>query len=457
MLPYAPLYWLIMKSLGRPIVATSGNISGSPILYRDDDALRRLIHVADVIVSNDRAIVVPQDDSVLRHSERGIPIWLRRSRGLAPNVPASIEYDDGREVLAMGGHLKASVTLAGKRGLFTSQYLGELSTLEAQRYYDHTCAHLMELAELRPEVVLVDKHPDYYATQRGEALASEHAVPIFRVQHHKAHFAAVLAEHGLWGDAEPVLGVIFDGTGYGDDGQIWGGEWMIYHRGAIRRVGHVPYFRHLMGDKMAREPRLSALAVFGAVEELRGKFSDQEWSWYSRVASRGQLRSSSMGRVFDAVASLLGLCDVMSYEGQAAMMLETLAVQWVRQHGGIDQSLRTVEGTVKGFPSLVQDVLEMRRKGVDRGQIAFRWHLGIAQWICYMAEELGVRKVAFSGGVWQNALLVDLVSGLMEDKELYFHRHFPPCISFGQVMYYQNCVRSDQSSKSIAYVFGNTR
>ena len=460
MLPYTPLYLLLMKSLGRPIVATSGNISGSPILYRDDDALRGLAGIADVWVSNDREIIVPQDDSVLRISTRGIPIWLRRSRGVAPSVPADFEYDEGQEVLAMGGHLKASITLAGKRGLFTSQYLGELSTLEAQRYYDHTLAHLINLTEIHPELVLVDKHPDYYATQRGEAYAAEHGLSVYRVQHHKAHFAAVLAEHGLWRGAEPVLGVIFDGTGYGDDGQIWGGEWMVYHRGEIQRVGHVPYFAHLSGDKMAREPRLSALAVFGAEEELRGKFSDQEWSWYTRAVDRGQVRSSSMGRLFDAVASLLGLCDVMSYEGQAAMMLETLAKQWMDQCGGIDEALRTVEHRKNSFASIRQGVLEDYRRGVDRGRIAFGFHLGIASWIRAVAEDLDIRKVAFSGGVWQNALLVDLVSALMEDRELYFHRHFPPndeCISFGQLMYYEHCVASEKSSKTIAYVFGNTR
>ncbi len=460
MLPYTPLYLLIMKSLGRPIVATSGNISGSPILYRDEDALRGLAGVADVWVSNDREIVVPQDDSVMRISTRGIPIWLRRSRGLAPSVPSDFEYDEGQEVLAMGGHLKASITLAGKRGLFTSQYLGELSTLEAQRYYDHTLAHLMELTEIHPELVLVDKHPDYYATQRGEAFAAEHELSVYRVQHHKAHFAAVLSEHGLWDSAEPVLGVILDGTGYGDDGQIWGGEWMVYHRGEIQRVGHVPYFTHLSGDKMARQPRLSALAVFGAVEELRGKFSDREWSWYTRAVGRGQVRSSSMGRVFDAVASLLGLCDVMSYEGQAAMMLETIATRWVDQCGGIDKALRTIGHRKNSFPSLCREVLEDCRRGVDRGRIAFSFHLGIASWIRAIAEELDIRKVAFSGGVWQNALLVDLVSALMEDRALYFHRHFPPndeCISFGQVMYYRHCVASEESSKTIAYVFGNTR
>ena len=442
MQPYTPLFELLSRTFGKPLIATSGNFSGSPIFFEDEAGLKNLAPVVDFFLNNDRDIVVPQDDSVMRFSERRAkPVFLRRSRGYAPSLLHLAFEGWAGTALAMGAMLKSTFGLYAQGNTYVSQYLGNSENFDVQENYRHTLNHFLQLFEVEPEMVVGDLHPNYFTAQWGEELARQWGVPYRRVQHHRAHFAAVLAEHNLLQSEEPVLGVIWDGTGYGDDGQIWGGEYFRFADGLMERVAHISYFDHLFGDKMPREPRLSAFTltkgIAGAEEVLRPKFSAKEWQIYQRQLQKGNpLKTSSMGRLFDGVSSLLGICDQMSFEGEAAMYLEVEAKRYIRQHGVPAKWYPVEDGT--NWRSLIQGVLQDLRAKKEVSYIAAKFHLSLVEEIRVVAKKQQVKKLAFSGGVWQNALLVDLVIELLEKEyKLYFHEQLSPndeCISFGQLV-----------------------
>lgn len=441
MQPYTPLLDLLAEDFGKPLVATSGNFSGSPIFFEDEPAIQNLGPVVDFFLGNDRDIVVPQDDSVLRISERHAqPIFLRRSRGYAPSLLHSAFAGRMGTALAMGAMLKSTFALHTQENTYVSQYLGNSENFDVQQNYRRTLSHFFQLFEASPEVVIADLHPDYFTTQWGAELAREWGAEYRQVQHHRAHFAAVLAEHDLLRSKEPILGVIWDGTGYGEDGQIWGGEYFRFAGGKMERTAHLSYFDHLFGDKMAKEPRLTALFLAGdlagAEEILRPKFSEREWSIYRAQLEKGSgLQTSSVGRLFDGVSSLLGICDWMSFEGEAAMYLEVRAKNYIRQHGVPKEGYPVTDGT--DWRTLIQDILADVRVGTATGLIAARFHRSLVEMIRLEAERQEIKKLAFSGGVWQNALLADLVIEYLEEEyELFFHRQLSPndeCISFGQL------------------------
>ena len=316
--------------------------------------------------------------------------------------------------------------------------------MESQESFRHANDHLATLLRAKPDLVLTDKHPGYFSTQQGEKYASDNGIPILHVQHHKAHFAAVLAENGLLESEEPILGVIFDGTGYGDDGQIWGGEFFIYQRGKMDRNGHLLYFEQIAGDKMSREPRLSAYAVLRhhpqKEELLKTKFSEREWMVYEAVP-KSTVMTSSAGRLFDAVSCLLGLCDTMSYEGEAAMYLEKEASSYYKMLDSVQgyQFTIDIDGNIPVHPILDSILLDLQNH-TPIGLIAFRFHLTIARMIVSYARHTGIRQIALSGGVFQNTLLVDLCHRLTDlEMTVNTHRELSPndeCISFGQIAYY---------------------
>ena len=264
MLPYTPLYALLLRAFGQPIVATSGNPTNAPIVFGDEQALTDLPQLADFILLNNRDIAVPQDDSVVYFTPQyRQKIILRRARGWAPAFVNPRLRWPARQVLATGAELKSTFSLLHQGNTYISQYLGDLADYDTVRNYQHTLQHLLRVLHTQPEVVISDQHPGYAATQYAETLARELGIPHRQIQHHVAHFGAILGEHQLLASAVPVLGIIWDGTGLGDDGQIWGGECFVYAQGRIERRGHLAYFPALLGDKMAREPRLAALAVAG--------------------------------------------------------------------------------------------------------------------------------------------------------------------------------------------------
>ncbi len=441
MLPYAPLYEVLMHVVNRPLVASSANESSSPIIYQDNDP--SLSALADYRLTHPRAIVVPQDDSVVQYSPVAQQrIVLRRSRGLAPTYVPTRPWAD-ESVLATGGQLKSTFAYTHRGTAYVSQHLGDLDNYDGQQNYRHVLDHLLSVLGSRPEVIVHDQHPQYFTTAYAQELARGYAARLVSVPHHQAHFAAVLGEHDLTDAPEVILGVVWDGTGRGEDGQVWGGEFFAYHDYNFKRVGHFSYFRHLLGDKMAREPRLSALSLAPGADaaklHLRSRFSAPEWSYYHKQLAHDGLKTSSVGRLFDAVAGWLGVNSV-SYEGEAAGYLETLATRYVQQHGYA--SLRsylpeTIVSQISTQQIMAGAVADLARETPEK--IAANFHYTLAWVIKSVAQQHNVRQVAFSGGVFQNALLVDMVVQCLSDYKLYFHRQLSPNdenISFGQLTHY---------------------
>lgn len=453
MQPYTPLLEWLSNEVNRPLVATSGNISGSPIYYDDEEALACLAPLADFFVVNDRVITTPQDDSVVRYApESGRRIVVRRSRGYAPTLIGSPLDGRSDSLLAMGADMKSAFSLLHQGNVYVSQYLGDLDNFDTQRQFRHTMHHLIDLLQAQPREVLTDLHPRYYSTELGEATAGELSIPTRGIQHHQAHFAAVLAENDLINTTEPVLGVIWDGTGWGSDNQIWGGEFFLYSRHTMKRVAHLSYFPHFLGDKMAKEPRLSALALAShhpeALKRLRPVFDEQEWNVYLKMLAREPaLLTSSAGRLFDAVAALIGVQFVSSFEGEAAMRLEAMAGNYYRQKGLMKTPYRFNKGHEFDLQILVDDILEDLRRGRPADFIAARFHWSLAISLLDLAEHLGVQRLAFSGGVFQNALLIDLITKELSKKyQLFFHKQLSPndeCVSFGQLAY--ACIQDDRT------------
>jgi hydrogenase maturation protein HypF len=449
MLPYAPIFEWLLKEYQKPIVATSGNPTESPIVYEDAKALQELTKLADLILSNERKIVIPQDDSLIRYTPfYKKRIILRRSRGLAPTyINAPLERPD-YGVLATGAMLKSTFTFLHQKNIYISQYLGDLANFDTEASYKHTIQHFFRLFDTRPAYILADKHPEYPSTRLAEALAEELTVPLEFVQHHIAHFAALLGEQLLIHSEEPVLGVIWDGTGWGEDRQIWGGEFFIYHQYHFQRAAHFEYFNFMLGDKMPKEPRISALSaawkVDGVKPYLREKFSKVEWNIYANLLNKGsQLQTSSMGRIFDAVSSLLGLMDKQTYEGEAAMQLEELALRFFQENGWTDFTSYFQEDVLPSISThhLMKKIGDDLEQGETKEFIAAKFHYSLTDLIKKMARHLNIQKIAFSGGVFQNALLNDLILHyLKEEFELFFHQQLSPNdenVSFGQMIFYQ--------------------
>ncbi|HEX5667394.1 MAG TPA: carbamoyltransferase HypF [Chitinophagaceae bacterium] len=463
MLPGSPLLELLASALKIPVVATSGNISGSPIIYKDEDALANLFGVADRILTYDREIVAPQDDSVIQFTETGQQIILRRSRGLAPNYYPTPFKDNTEYILAMGAEMKSSFAIRQKN-LYISQYLGDQGSVESQESYSKTLAHLKHLLHFEPSVILADKHPSYNVSILGRAIAEEQKLQLIEVQHHEAHFAAVLAENDLMENEEPVLGFIWDGTGYGDDEQIWGGEVFMYRDQEIDRKLHLKYFPQILGDKMSREPRLSALSLLHDMPEfhgmIHGQFTHSEWAYYQKLLKQGdQLQTSSMGRFLDGLAAMLGICTYNSFEGEAAMKLEALARGSVH-YSSFSYPMPVISDSIDTglfLEEMMSDLLHGYSKSWIAGKIFNSLEIMIEE----ISDRYNARNLAFSGGVFQNALLTDLIiKHLGRRKNLYFHKQLSPndeCISFGQLAAHHMSKSGSKSSLNPSYVFSNTR
>ena len=450
LLPYTPLFHLLLQKFNKPIIATSGNISNAPIVFQDKKALSELTKLADFILSNDREILLPQDDSVERFSlYKNQKIILRRSRGLAPTfINANLSLS-AESILAMGAMLKSTFCLLHQGNTYVSQYLGDQQHFDTVENYQATLQHFLQLFDAAPQLVLCDQHPNYASTQIGIEIAQKLAIPHQLVQHHLAHFGAVLGENNLVHSESPVLGVIWDGTGWGTDRQVWGGEFFRYENYSFSRCYHFDYFDAILGDKMAREPRISALSacrdIKGADSFLREKFSSAEWQVYARLLEKEHpLKTSSVGRIFDAVASLLGIMDKQTFEGQAAMQLEKMATQHFQVNGLDFSSCYFPEDThYHRIPTktLMTQIINDLQKGKAKEFIAAKFHFSLMKIIKIVANNLKIKKIAFSGGVFQNGLLVDLVLHHLKDEfELFFHQQLPPNdenISFGQLMCYE--------------------
>ncbi|MDO9037637.1 MAG: carbamoyltransferase HypF, partial [Lutibacter sp.] len=329
MLTYSGILQLLANQLNFPIIATSGNIHSSPIIGNNEEAFEKLKNVADYFVQHNLVISHPQDDSVVKFSTKfNQKVLFRRARGYAPNY-FDIQINSNEKIMAMGADLKSSIAFYPNEYLYVSQYLGNLENFDVYNRFTSTVNSFISIFEQQPQVVLVDKHPLYQSTQFGKELAQKNKLKLVEIQHHKAHFSAILGEHQLF--SEKILGVVFDGTGYGDDGNIWGGEFFDYEANKIERINHINYFDWLLGDKMAKEPRLSLLSLASdeMMEVLKDKFTQNELKTYLTLKKSNSLKTSSAGRLFDAVASLLNITDYNTYEGEAAILLENKISNYV--------------------------------------------------------------------------------------------------------------------------------
>ncbi len=436
MLPYTPLHSLLMLELDHPIVLTSGNRSEEPQVIDNQDARNRLDVIADYYLLHDRAILNRLDDSVVRFADDR-PRFLRRARGYAPQSILLPEgFSDGSAVLAMGGELKNTFCLMKDGRAILSQHMGDLEDAVTYKDYQHNLQLYRELFDFDPQVIAVDKHPDYLSTKLGHSLAAEHGVRLIEVQHHHAHIAACMAEHGLPPDSGKVLGVALDGLGYGEDGSIWGGEFLLADYTGFERLACFTPVPMLGGAQAMYEPwrnTFAHLAVgfgWGRVREeyadleIIGYLEDKPVSNLLTMAEKGinSPMASSAGRLFDAVAAAVGVCrDTACYEGQAAIGLEALAVQQFQQQMGSGYSFMLENGCLDWTPLWVELLGDLRDR-VEPADIAARFHHTVASAAAKTATGLctqhAIQTVVLSGGVFQNRLLLQRASQLLREQGL---------------------------------------
>jgi hydrogenase maturation protein HypF len=461
MLPYTPLHHLLLAAVGRPVVLTSGNVSDEPIAYRDEDALDRLSGIADAFLTHDRAIHIRTDDSVAR-AVRNRPMLIRRSRGYVPQ-PVTVRSASfagfARPVLACGAELKNTFCLAKDRHAFVSHHIGDLENAETLRSFTEGIEHFSRLFDVSPQVVAYDLHPEYLSTKYALDLDD---VDLVGVQHHHAHIASCLADNDTDDSTGgPVIGVAFDGTGYGTDGTIWGGEFLIATMADFRRAGHLGQVPMPGGAAAIRQPWRMAAAYLDAAG-LDGPslpVLERNAARWDTVVSMARRRvnaplTSSAGRLFDAVAALLGVRDEITYEGQAAIELEQLAdrAETRAYRAGIDATTGIVtEPAVSAATGpfrasgtdLIAAVAADLAEGVPRELIAARFHNGLAALVVSgcecLRERHGLATVALSGGVFQNLLLLGrTVAGLEAQGFTVLTHSRVPCndggISLGQAM-----------------------
>ncbi len=429
LVPYSPLHALLLDRLGFPVVATSGNRAGEPLCTTPAQAQARLAGIADVFLVHDRPILRALDDSLVQVAA-GRPQVLRLARGYAP---LAVDCPDANEpALALGGHLKAAVAVGGGGRIVLGQHLGDLDGTLALAGFDAAAQQLPALAGLRPARLACDAHPDYGSSLR----AGGFGLPLRRVPHHHAHVAAVMAEHGIDGE---VLGVAFDGAGLGSDGTLWGGEFLLASRSASRRLAWLKPFPLPGGEQAAREPRRAALGLlharFGSDLEsldlppLRA-FDPAERRPLLAALERGinTPRTSSVGRLFDAVAALLGLCQRMSFEGQAALALQGAAEAAPPQAPYPLPLQATPAGLVADWAPLLDALLADRACGVPAPLIAGRFHAALAALIVAVATQSGAQRVVLAGGCFQNRLLLELTAARLADAgvTVFWPQRAPP-------------------------------
>jgi hydrogenase maturation protein HypF len=453
MLPYTPLHDLLMQELGFPVVATSGNRSDEPICIDEDEALERLGDIADLFLVHNRPIVRHCDDSIVRVM-LGQELVLRRARGYAPlpvRLPKSgrLRKSEPPPILAVGAHLKNTIALSVGRQVFVSQHIGDLDTPEACAAFERVIADFLRLYEVEPLTIAHDLHPDYFSTRYAKSEIGNRKSKI-AVQHHHAHLASCLAENEVEG---PVLGVTWDGTGYGPDGTVWGGEFLWGDASGYERVAHLRTFRLPGGETAVREPRRTALGVlwehFGPQalewEDLApvAAFSPNERRLLGQMLEQGVNSpvTSSAGRLFDAVAALVGLRQVIRFEAQAAMMLEYAVDEAVTDAYPLPPltSPPPAGGIwVLDWGPLLEALLVDLRRDVSVGVMAARFHNALAEGMVAVAQTVGVERAALSGGCFQNRILLEWAYRRLTEAGLrvYVHQRIPPNdggIALGQV------------------------
>lgn len=457
MLPYSPVHHILMQELGFPVVATSGNISEEPICTDDTEAFAKLSRIADLFLVHDRPIERHVDDSVARIVGGRVQL-VRRARGFAP-FPLDVQKETKISVLAVGGHLKNTIALNSGKNVFVSQHIGDLTTKEATSAFHKVISDFENLFEKLPAVIVHDNHPDYFSTR----YAIDQSQRNIGVQHHLAHIAGCMAENRIVGN---VLGVSWDGTGYGDDRTVWGGEFFLTNGKDYRRIGTFKSFRLPGGDTAVKEPRRSALGVLNEIygpslSEMHSlspvmSFSANELGILLKMLSSG-LNSpitSSVGRLFDAASSILGLRQRVSFEGQGAMELE-FACDGVSSDESYPLSVeqRSSDATSNGllvidWREMVKAIISDLDANVPVRLISVKFHNSLVNAIIEIAKRVGENKVIMSGGCFQNKYLTEraIVTLAQEGFSPYWNQRIPPNdggISFGQIAYAMEILTDD--------------
>ena len=436
MLPYSPLHYFIFDDVLKYLVMTSGNISGMPICYKDEDAFKHLNKVADYFLAHDRQIMTPIDDSVVKVLDKDVLI-SRCGRGYAPTaLPLNTPF----EVLSFGGNQKSSVCFVNKRSAHISQYLGELDNLDGCNEYIQVIKRLSRLLKANPKFVVHDLHPNYFSTQYAKNFGKD----AICVQHHHAHMAGCMAEHGLMGDA---IGIIFDGTGMGTDGTVWGGEFLVGNMAKFKRVGHLECVMLQGADSAIKEPWKCAVSYLYTVNEDLALFlPDIETLQLETVlkALKNKIncyKSSSMGRFFDCIATILLRCTHISYDAQAAIELESIVDAKITDFYNFSIDKSNKDAFILGYKGILTSVLEDLKKGLHISLISVKFHNTICKATIECAnsikEKYKINDVVLSGGVFENSYLLKNINlGLKElGFNVFFNKKVPlndGGLSFGQ-------------------------
>lgn len=446
MLPYTPLHHLLMKELDFPVVATSGNLSEEPMCIDEYEALNRLQNIADYFLVHNRPIARHVDDSIVR-SVNNRRMILRRARGFAP-LPIQIRHDNAaannKVVLAVGSHLKNTIAIKKGNNVFVSQHIGDLSTDESYSAFKTTIADLEQIYIAKPEVIVTDMHPEYLSTKYAASTGLEQ----LEVQHHYAHIAACRLENQIEGEA---LGVSWDGTGYGLDETIWGGEFFYSTDSDYKHIAQFRKFRLPGGDSAIKEPRRTVCGLLYEIYgdnfinhlplTLKSNFSKKELLIIQKILSQkiNCPQTSSAGRLFDAVSSLLNICSTSNYEGQAAMLLEFSADKL--ENGEYPFQFTEDKITIIDWMQIVENILSDLNKNIQRSIISSKFHNTLAKIILSSAERFKFKKVILSGGCFQNSFLTEKTITVLENAgiSVYWHQRIPPNdggISVGQIAAY---------------------
>ncbi len=451
MLPYTPLHILLLQKTEdlEVLIMTSGNRKEDPIIFKNKEALSSLGDIADYFLRHNRDIHIQADDSVLRiPSPRSNPLMIRRSRGYVPE-PITSPIDFKNPILGCGAHLRNTFSLARGNEIFVSHHLGHLETLKAQESYERGIEHFVSLFDLNPEIIVVDKHPTYYSTQFGKVWAKDNNKLLVEVQHHHAHIASCLVDNEV--DRE-VIGIAWDGTGYGEDEAIWGSEFLLADLKGYRRMAHLKYVPLPGGEKAVREPwRMAATYLYDKMGEdflnldigFTRRLDLKKWKILKIMIDReiNAPKTSSMGRLFDAVSSLIGGRDEITYFAEAAIELEMIMDE--DEEGSYNFEIKK-EGKIYIIDPtpLIRSIVNDLMNSVDASRISSKFHRGLVAVIVKVSklirEETNLKEVALSGGVFQNLFLRNLTTKRLSEAgfKVYNHTHIPPNdggISVGQV------------------------
>ncbi len=450
MIPYTPLHHLIMSKVDFPLICTSGNLTEEPIAFKNKEALLRLKDIADYFLLHNRPIERYIDDSVCKVINKKLVI-IRRARGYAP-MPFILKKVLP-QILALGPYLKNTIAISKFNRIIVSQHIGDLDNEKSFNAFKKVIEDFKKLFEFKPEIIACDAHPEYLSTKYGEEISKKENIPLIKVFHHHAHIASCMIENEI---EEKVLGVAWDGTGYGRDGKIWGGEFLICDFKDFERFATFREFGLLGGDKAIKEPRRSAIGVlyeiygegvfdmdFEPLKSLSGAEKKIFKSAYKKNLSI--FKTTSVGRLFDALSSILGLRQRITFEGQSAMMLEWIAEDYKGNLNSFyDFEIRKSECYVIDWVPLFKGIIEDLKSKREKSFIAYKFHLTLSEIIKKISEISGDYKVLLSGGVFQNKLLKELVFKKIKGRKVFMHSKIPPNdggISVGEVIVAYNFLK----------------